>query len=65
MDAADVIAIFERMNVTGRADMSLDDTCADFAGWLARAWHRLPAQDVALLTAVGSVLWREGYMRND
>jgi hypothetical protein len=60
MDAADVITVFERLNIEGRADMSVDDTCAGLAGWLAGAWDRLPAQDIALLTAVGSVLWREG-----
>jgi hypothetical protein len=61
MEAADVITIFERINAEGRADFSVDDTCAGFAGWLAGAWERLPAQDIALLTAVGSVLWREGF----
>jgi hypothetical protein len=61
MDAADVITVFERLNIEGRADMSVDDTCAGLAGWLAGAWDRLPAQDIALLTAVGSVLWREGF----
>jgi hypothetical protein len=57
----DVITIFERLNTEGRADFSLDDTCAAFAGWLSGAWDRLPAQDIALLTAVGAVLWREGF----
>ena len=61
MNATEVIAIFERLNIEGCADMPIDDTCAGFAGWLAGAWERLAAQDIALLTAVGSVLWREGY----
>lgn len=61
MNAADVITLFERLNTEGRADMTIDDTCAGFAGWLAGAWDRLPAQDIALLTAVGSVLWRDGF----
>lgn len=61
MEADDVITVFERLNAEGRADFSIDDACAGFAGWLAGAWGRLPAQDIALLTAVGSVLWREGY----
>ncbi|CAB3689786.1 hypothetical protein LMG22037_02918 [Paraburkholderia phenoliruptrix] len=61
MTADDVITVFEQMNAEGRADYSLDDTCAGFAGWLAEAWERLPAQDIALLTAVGAVLWREGF----
>lgn len=61
MNAKEAIAVFERLNTEGRADMSIDDTCAGFARWLAGAWDGLPVQDVALLTAVGSVLWREGY----
>lgn len=61
MDAGDVITMFERLNAEGRADFSIDDTCAAFAGWLAGAWEILPAQDIALLTAVGAVLWREGF----
>lgn len=62
MLAADVITIFERLNVEGRtADLSLDDTCAAFAGWLSGAWDQLDDDDIALLTAVGAVLWREGF----
>ncbi len=61
MTPDDVITVFERLNAEGRADFSLDDTCAAFAGWLAGGWERLPAQEIALLTAVGAVLWREGF----
>jgi hypothetical protein len=56
-----VIGVFERLNVEGRADSSLDDTCAGLAAWLAGAWGRLRDEDIALLTAVGAVLWREGF----
>ena len=58
MTPDDVIAVFEKMNTDGQADFSIDDTCAGIAGWLAGAWERLAAQDIAMLTAVGSVLWR-------
>ncbi|WGS53542.1 hypothetical protein LFL96_21015 [Paraburkholderia sp. D15] len=61
MTPYDVITIFERLNAEGRADFSLDDTCAAFAGWLAGGWNNLSTQDIALLTAVGAVLWREGF----
>ncbi|MDB5788611.1 hypothetical protein [Caballeronia mineralivorans] len=61
MTPDDVIAIFERLNVEGRADASLDDTCAGLAAWLAAAWSRLRDEDIALLTAVGATLWREGF----
>lgn len=61
MLAADVITIFERLNVEGRADVCLDDTCAGFAGWLSSAWDTLDDDDIAVLTAVGAVLWREGF----
>lgn len=29
--------------------------------WLVGAWGKSPAQDIALLTAVGSVPWRERF----
>lgn len=61
MTTDNVITVFEQMNAEGRAEYSLDDTCVGFAGWLAKAWERLPAQDIALLCAVGAVLWREGF----
>jgi len=61
MTPDDVIAIFERLNVEGRADASLDDTCAGLAAWLAAGWSRLRDEDIALLTAVGTTLWREGF----
>jgi hypothetical protein len=61
MTPEEVITVFERMNAEGRADFSLDDTCAAFSEWLAGVWDGLPAQDIALLTAVGGVLWREGF----
>ena len=55
-----VIEVFEKLNVEGRADWSIDDTCAGLAGWLSGAWDRLKDDDLAVLTAVGAVLWREG-----
>ena len=61
MMPGDVIAVFERLNVEGRADVSLDDTCAGLADWLAHAWGRLEDADIAVLTAVGATLWREGF----
>lgn len=61
MNAEDVITIFERLNVEGRADVPLDEACAGFAGWLSKAWGRLEDDDIALLTSVGATLWREGF----
>jgi hypothetical protein len=61
MTPDDVITMFERMNTEGRADFSLDDTCAAFAGWLAENWERFEGDDLALLTSVGATLWREGF----
>lgn len=61
MNAEDVITIFERLNVEGRADVPLDEACAGFAGWLSGAWNRLEDDDIALLTSVGATLWREGF----
>jgi hypothetical protein len=61
MTADDVLTIFERLNVEGRADIPLDDACAGFAGWLARNWGRVEGDDLALLTSVGATLWREGF----
>ncbi|KVE27758.1 hypothetical protein WI93_12045 [Burkholderia vietnamiensis] len=61
MTPSDVITIFERLNVEGRADAPLDEACAGFAGWLAGKWDQLDSDDVALLTSVGATLWREGF----
>ncbi|WP_250512670.1 hypothetical protein [Caballeronia sp. INDeC2] len=63
MTPLDVITIFERLNVEGRADVPIDGTVAGFAGWLADAWERLDDDDIALLTSVGATLWREGFAR--
>lgn len=61
MDAKDVLTIFERLNVEGRADVPIDDACAGFAGWLAENWGMFEGDDLALLTSVGATLWREGF----
>lgn len=63
MTPEDVITIFERLNVEGRADIPLDEACAGFAGWLAATWERLQEDDIALLTSVGATLWREGFSK--
>lgn len=63
MTADDVIGIFERLNVEGRAGASLDETCAGFAGWLADSWSSLTPVEISLLTSVGATLWREGFER--
>jgi hypothetical protein len=41
MAPGDVIAMFEQLNLEGRATVDLDHACAGFAGWLAGAWDRL------------------------
>ncbi|MDB5777569.1 MAG: hypothetical protein JWP38_3702 [Herbaspirillum sp.] len=61
MEPEVVITMFERLNVEGRADAGLDLACAGFAGWLAGAWDKLDEDEIALLTSVGAVLWREGF----
>ncbi|WP_248322001.1 hypothetical protein [Caballeronia sp. Sq4a] len=61
MTPDEVISVFERLNVEGRADVPLDDAVAGFAAWLAGAWDYLPDDDIALLTSVGATLWREGF----
>jgi hypothetical protein len=61
MNAFDVITIFERLNVEGRADVPIDEAVAGFAGWLAANWDRFEGDDLALLTSVGATLWREGF----
>ncbi|KGC14322.1 hypothetical protein DM48_332 [Burkholderia gladioli] len=61
MTPKDVLTIFERLNVEGRAAVGLEYTCAGFAGWLAEAWDRLDDRDIAVLTSVGATLWREGF----
>ncbi|WP_250865643.1 hypothetical protein [Caballeronia sp. INSB1] len=61
MTPEDVVGIFEKLNLEGRADIPLDDACAGMAGWLAGAWPRLEDEDVQLLTTIGAVLWREGF----
>lgn len=61
MTPDDVITIFERLNLEGRADIPLDEATAGFAGWLAGAWSRLEDDDLQLLTTIGAVLWREGF----
>ncbi|MFM0058556.1 hypothetical protein PQR64_23320 [Paraburkholderia phytofirmans] len=63
MTPDDVITIFERLNVEGRADIPLDEACAGFAGWLAEVRLRLTDDDFALLTSVGATIWREGFAR--
>ncbi|WP_186200627.1 hypothetical protein [Burkholderia gladioli] len=61
MSPEDVLTIFERLNVEGRATVDLEYTCAGFAGWLASAWDCLDDEDIAILTSVGATLWREGF----
>jgi hypothetical protein len=61
MTRDDVITVFERLNVEGRADVPIDDACAGFADWLAVNWERFEGDDLALLTSVGATLWREGF----
>ncbi|MDN7476164.1 hypothetical protein QZM71_14995 [Burkholderia multivorans] len=63
MTPQDVITIFERLNVEGRATVDLDHACAGFAGWLAGSWDHLNEDEIALLTSVGATLWREGFGR--
>ena len=63
MTADQVIDIFERLNIEGRVNTEADLACAGFAGWLARAWGRLNADEIALLTSVGAVLWMEGFKK--
>lgn len=64
MTADDVITIFERLNVEGRADVPLDEACAGFGGWLAENLGRFEGDGLALLTSVGATLWREGFGRH-
>jgi hypothetical protein len=61
MAPADVIAIFEQLNLEGRATVDLDHACAGFAGWLAGTCDRLDEEEIALLTSIGATLWREGH----
>ncbi|SDR37281.1 hypothetical protein SAMN05443245_5205 [Paraburkholderia fungorum] len=61
MKPFDVITIFERLNVEGRAGIPIDEACAGFAGWLADRWESFEGDDLALLTSVGATLWREGF----
>jgi hypothetical protein len=61
MTPMDVLTVFERLNLEGRADIPIDDACAGFAGWLASNWERLHGDDLAVLTSVGATLWREGF----
>ncbi|MBR7900763.1 hypothetical protein [Burkholderia multivorans] len=63
MTPQDVITIFERLNVEGRATVGLGHACAGFAGWLAGVWDNLSDDEIALLTSVGATLWREGFGR--
>jgi hypothetical protein len=63
MTPADVIAIFEQLNLGGRANVDLDHARAGFAGWLADAWDQLDEEEIALLTSVGATLWREGHYK--
>jgi hypothetical protein len=61
MTPDDVITIFERLSVEGRAGVPIDEACAGFAGWLAENWGIFEGDDLALLTSVGATLWREGF----
>jgi hypothetical protein len=61
MTPIDVLTVFERLNTEGRADIPIDEVCAGFAGWLAKNWGMLEGDDLAVLTAVGATLWREGF----
>jgi len=46
MTPDDVITIFEKLNLEGRATVDLDHACAGFAGWLARARDRLDEEEL-------------------
>ncbi|WP_425518255.1 hypothetical protein [Paraburkholderia edwinii] len=59
----DVTAVFEQLNLEGRATVDLDHACAGLAAWLAGAWDRLGEEEIALLTSVGATLWREGHYK--
>ncbi|MFM0693138.1 hypothetical protein PQQ64_12670 [Paraburkholderia graminis] len=61
MNAADVLTVFERLNLEGRADIPIGDACAGFAGWMAANWEKFEGDDLALLTSVGATLWPERF----
>lgn len=63
MTPADVAQVFEQLNREGRATGELNGACEAFAAWLACEWDHLSTKDIALLTSIGAVLWREGYQR--
>jgi len=56
-----ILSMFERQYLEGKAPVDLEETCANFAGWLASTWEQLAADQRALLLTVGAALWREGY----
>jgi hypothetical protein len=56
-----VLSMFERQYLEGKAPVDLEETCANFAGWLASTWEQLDVEHRALLLTVGAALWREGY----
>ncbi|WP_027799803.1 hypothetical protein [Paraburkholderia dilworthii] len=55
------LSMFERQYLEGKAPVDLEETCANFASWLASTWEQLGAEQRALLLTVGAALWREGY----
>lgn len=56
-----VLSMFERQYLEGKAPVDLEETCTNFAAWLASAWEQLDAAHRAQLLTVGAALWREGY----
>ena len=56
-----VLSMFERQYLEDRAPVDIEETCANFAAWLASAWEQLEAGQRTQLVTVGAALWREGY----
>jgi hypothetical protein len=59
MTSDEVLALFEQENAKGHS-FDPDEIAASFADWLAPRWDSLSADEIALLTGVGTALWREG-----
>ena len=46
-----------------RSKENLDDAISQFAGWMEMSSHALSEDDLAVLTRIGGILYRDGLQR--
>ncbi|VVE59276.1 hypothetical protein [Pandoraea sputorum] len=62
MEPEDVLKVFERLCADNLA-LDLDDALIEFTSWLTERWADLNEEEIAILSAVGATLFKQGLKR--